>query len=270
MAEKKQKKSAPENKKKNLHEGHRQKFRERFLETGLRGFSKHNILEFILFYSIPRMDTNETAHRLLDEFGSLKGVFDAPVDALCNVEGIGLHSAIHLKLIHGLIRAYFDEDASKLKYIFSTEDIVNFLSPKFIGLTREAIYLVCLDANCKILKHSFLGQGGISSIDVDIRSIASDILACNATSVIVAHNHPGGVCAPSKEDKEATLRLKQFLSSIDVQLIDHIIFAGNDHFSFRNNPKFSYTVSAVPRFRSDNETELKYDNSSETEDEEIL
>lgn len=253
-------------KKSNLHEGHRKKVRERFLETGLKGFSKHNILEFILFYSIPRADTNEIAHRLIDEFGSLRGVLNAPIEHLRNVEGVGLHSAVLLKLIQGVVKAYSDEGAEKLNHIYNTDDMVNFLKPKFIGLTKETIYLVCLDANCRILKHSFLGQGKVNTIDIDIRSMTSDILACNATSVIIAHNHPGGICVPSKEDRDATIRLRSFLNSINVHLIDHIIFTEDEHFSFKNHPKLSYAVS----FRSDNETNSKYNSNYKTNDEEIL
>lgn len=237
MAEKKTKEKI------NLHKGHREKYREKFLKTGLKGFSKHNILEFLLFYSIPRADTNEIAHRLINEFGSLKGVLDAPVEALQLVEGVGANTAILIKLIPAMIKEYIDEDASRSQYIFSTQDAVNFLSPKFIGLRNEAIYLICLDKNGKILKHCFIGQGGIDSMDFDARTIAADVLACNATTVVIAHNHPGGVCSPSKADADTTIKLKSFLNTIDVELADHIIFASEGYFSFLKNPKYSYVLS---------------------------
>ena len=101
----------------NLHEGHRQRLKERFIKNGLSDFEDHNVLELLLFYSVPRSDTNELGHKLLKKFGSLSNVFDAPVDELCKVEGIGLHSATLIKLIPELCNLYYVVKSDKVSVV---------------------------------------------------------------------------------------------------------------------------------------------------------
>ena len=225
------------------HKGHRNSLRKKFIDSDFTGFNKHNLLELLLFYSIPRIDTNELAHSLLDTFGSLKGVFDAPIDAIMSVKGIGKNSAVLLKLIPVLMREYLNEDTDSTKYIFSTEEAVQFLKPKFFGLNSEAVYFICLDDSGRVLKNAFVGQGDFDSTTINVRKFASQILNSNADAVIIAHNHPVGVCAPSKEDIDTTIKLKNLLDSISVSLMDHIIFANDGYFSFLKNNIYSYIFS---------------------------
>lgn len=226
--------------KENLHLGHRKRKRDKFLETcSLEGMPENNILEFLLFYAIPRADTNELAHRLLREFGSLKGVFDAPVESLMNIDGVGEKTASLLKLIPSLVKIYLEESASDIKSILTTEDAVNYLRPKFTSLNKEALIMLCLNNTGKILKCSVISKGSIIAAEIDVRKIISEVINTNATSVIIAHNHPGGICAPSKADRNMTYRLARLLGSVHAKLLNHIIMTDSDYFSFADHPKFA-------------------------------
>lgn len=222
----------------NIHAGHRQRVRDKFIaQNSLDDFADHNILEFLLFYSVPRADTNELAHRLIREFGSLKGVFDAPVEALMKVDGIGENTAVLIKLIPSLTRIYMNQDAQSIKTIITTQDAVNYLRPKFMGMRNEALAMLCLNRSGKILKYSVISKGGIDYTHVDTRKILFDILSNNATEIIIAHNHPGGLCAPSKADIEMTRMISQSVMNTGTVLRNHIIISENDYFSFADNSR---------------------------------
>ena len=220
----------------NLHNGHRQRVLDRFRKEGIDGFSPHNILEMVLFYSIPRMDTNEIAHRLIDRFGSVAGVFDAPESELLKVDGIGDRSAAFLKMIPQLARYYMTEKAED-KIITSSRDAGEYLLPRYIGRTTEAVMVICLDNKNKVISTQVVHEGNVNTAEISIQAIATAALGCNATSVIVAHNHPGGLSLPSNEDIKTTEVICRTLSALNIKVLDHIIIADNDFVSLADSGK---------------------------------
>ena len=220
----------------NLHNGHRQRVLDRFRKEGIDGFSPHNILEMVLFYSIPRMDTNEIAHRLIDRFGSVAGVFDAPESELLKVDGIGERSAAFLKMIPQLARYYMTEKAED-KIITSSRDAGEYLLPRYIGRTTEAVMVICLDNKNKVISTQVVHEGNVNTAEISIQAIATAALGCNATSVIVAHNHPGGLSLPSNEDIKTTEVICRTLSALNIKVLDHIIIADNDFVSLADSGK---------------------------------
>lgn len=229
-----------EDKKKNPHEGHRKRVREQFMKEGkLDSFAEHNILELLLFYSSPRADTNELAHTLINRFGSLNGVFNAPYEALLEVKGVGEQTAVLLKLILELVKIYLKNKSSEIKYISHLEDSVKFIRPYFETINKEALIMVCLNNAGKILKTVVISEGASDFTQVDTRKLVQEVIFCNATQVILAHNHPGGVCAPSKADVDVTNRISFLLRSIRSRLANHIILTENDYFSFASNEKYA-------------------------------
>lgn len=213
------------------HDGHRARMKNRFLETGFTGFEKHNILELLLFYSIPRKDTNETAHELLDAFGSISGVFDAPLEELLKIKNITLSSAVLLKMIPALGAVYLDDRNSVGTILNSTEKIGSFLLPKFVGKTKEHFLLLCLDHKNKLLSCTSLGEGELNKVQVKARKIAEYAFKVSASSVVLAHNHPQGFAFPSDQDIYATQSIQRILRPLDIALLDHIIVAGGDFVS---------------------------------------
>lgn len=214
-----------------IHKDHRQRVRERYLKEGLDGFSEVQVLELLLFYVIPRQDTNPIAHRLIDRFGSLYQVLEAPVEELEKVEGIGPNAALLLSLITAVARVYAVNRTEKQKILRTIEDCGEYLKSFFIGRRSEMVYLLCLDAKCKVLGCREIGEGSVNSANVPIRRIVETALGLNATSVVLAHNHPSGIALPSGEDVLTTHRVAAALSTVDIVLVDHIVVADDDYVS---------------------------------------
>ena len=214
-----------------IHKDHRKHVRERFLREGLDGFTEVQVLELLLFYVIPRIDTNPIAHRLVDRFGSLAQVLEAPVEELEKVEGIGPNAALLLSLITAVSRVYAVNRTEKQKILRTIDDCGEYLKSFFIGRRTEVVYLLCLDAKCKVLGCRQVGEGSVNSANVPIRRIVELALGLNASSVVLAHNHPSGLALPSGEDVSTTCRVAAALSTVDIPLVDHIIVADDDFVS---------------------------------------
>lgn len=213
-----------------LHDGHRQRLIQRFLEEDLDNFEPHNVLELLLFYAIPRKDTNELAHVLIDTFGSLKGVFDAPYEELIKVTGIGPNTAALLKLVPSLTRTYYSSDARSV-ILDTSEKSGEYFLPYYIGQTEEVVRLACLDAGGKVISNQILHRGSANAAEVNLRKIVNIALRNNAMGVILAHNHPGGLPLPSEEDVATTKSIREALMPMGILLMDHIIVAGQDYVS---------------------------------------
>ena len=212
-------------------EGHRKRLRERFREEGLDHFDEVSVLEFLLFYAKPRTDTKQLARELLNRFGSLSRVLEATPTELEAVEGVGENTSTLLTLIPQLGRYYLVRRSDNPKILDSTNKYGKFLVDNFHGRRDESVFLLCLDAKCKMLACQMVGQGSVSSANVPIRKIVELALSANATTVILAHNHPSGIAIPSEEDKESTERLAMALSAMDIALADHVIVSDEDFVS---------------------------------------
>ena len=222
-----------------IHDGHRQRLKNRFLEEGLDSFEKHQVLELLLFYCIPRQDTNPLAHALIDHFGSLKQILEATPAELKKIPGMGDSAATFLSLLNAFYR-YYDEAANDEVTILSTPKACSsYLSRFFRSRRNEMVYMLCLDAKYKLLCHKEMGEGSVNSAAVPIRRIVETALGVNASMVILAHNHPSGLAVPSPEDQLTTKQLAYALSAVDIALIDHIVFADNEYVSMRDSGLFN-------------------------------
>ena len=219
-------------------EGHRKRLRQRFREEGLDHFEEVSVLELLLFYAKPRIDTKGLARELLNRFGSLSRVLEATPAELETVEGVGESISTLLTLVPQLGRYYLVNRSENPKILNSTEKYGKFLVDNFHGRREESVFLLCLDAKCKMLACQMVGQGSVSSANVPIRKIVELALAANATTVILAHNHPSGLAIPSEEDKEATERLAMALSAMDIILADHVVVADSDFVSLAHSGVF--------------------------------
>ena len=185
----------------------------------------------LLFYCIPRKDTNPIAHSLLDHFGSLSQVLEAPVEELQKVEGIGESTALYLSMLPQIGR-YYLVDRTQREVILPTIDKCGaYLTPFFFGRPLETVFLLCLDAKCKMLCCKEIGEGSVNSAGVPVRRIVETALNANATTVVLAHNHPSGIALPSSDDVQTTHRVAAALDTVDIILADHIIVADDDFVS---------------------------------------
>ena len=218
-----------------IHDGHREKMRQRFLKSGLDAFADHEALELLLYYAIPRRDTNPIAHALMERYGSLSAVLAAPVEDLKKVEGVGESAAILLKLAPQLYRKAKMSDAEQETILSSVERVGAYLLDRFAGEKNEVVYQLCLDRKGKLLVCKKLGEGGVASADLDIRRLVENALLTGASAVVLAHNHPSGVALPSRDDYAATDRAKTALAVVGVALTDHIIVADGDFVSMADS-----------------------------------
>ena len=219
-----------------LHSGHRERLRQRFLREGLRDFEPHHTMELLLFYGIPRRDTNEIAHRLLDTFGSIPGVLMASYEELVKVPGITANAAALIRLTGELVREYYDGQLPKDMILDTPEKIGKYILPKFIGERNEKVLLVCLDNKCKVLQCSFVSEGSVSATEINVRRILEQAINSHATAVVIAHNHPSGFALPSVEDQTSTRSIAFTLDAAGIQLVDHLVVAEDDYVSMRSTP----------------------------------
>lgn len=225
-------------KKDNPHKNHRARLRETFRKAGIDGMPDHNILELLLFYSIPRKDTNELAHKLIAEFGSLSRVFDATYEQLLDVEGVGESSALLISMLPGICRRYVEGKMQGKINLADPADAQNYLKDKFYGCKTEVFYLLCLDSTGNLINCSKLGEGTSGTVLVDKRNAMQIAFRNDADKVILAHNHPKGIAAPSKKDLELTREFSSVFSSVGIRVVDHIIVADNDTLSLASVEKF--------------------------------
>lgn len=219
----------------NLHNGHRERVKDRFINDGLDNFAPHNILEILLFYSIPRKDTNEIAHNLIKRFGSLSNVLDADFDELIKVEKVTKNTAILIKLIPSISSKYLKEKASVDGVLNTVEKIGEFLKSLYIGKTTECVYCVAFDSKLKVIKTELLFSGSVNAVSITNRKVVEFAAINKASIIVVSHNHPNGVAIPSQADIQTTIRLKEALALIEVRLLDHIIVADDDFVSMRDS-----------------------------------
>ena len=217
--------------KKCIHDGHRKRLKARFMKTGLDDFEPHNVLELLLFYGIPRKDTNPLAHRLINRFGSISAVFDARPEELMKVDGITENTAVLISMIPQLARKYLEDKSDAVNAISGFDDIGTYLMPKFVGRTVETIMLAALDNKNKIISCSIVAEGENDKAKLSKRKVMEEAIRVGATRVVLAHNHPRGFAMPSKEDVLLTEEVYALLRTVDIELVDHIIFAEDDFVS---------------------------------------
>lgn len=216
----------------NIHDGHRQRMREKFLRSGADAFADHELLEILLFYAQPRCNTNEIAHKVLNHFGSLQKVLAAPVEEIAKVEGIGQNSAFLIAFIAPICRRAIISEMKNETILDTTRRLGEFFVGLFMAERSEIMYQLCLDAKGRRLNLFKVNQGSHVAVGLDMREIVANALSCNAAMVVLAHNHPSGVALPSDEDRAGTEQVRQALETINVILADHIIVADNDYISF--------------------------------------
>lgn len=201
----------------------------------LDAFADHEVLELLLYYAVPRQDTNPIAHRLMEKFGSLDAVFAADRAALEEVEGIGENASTLISLMFPLMRRIRASSGAHETILSDTEQAGAYFLDLFFGEREEKLYEACLDAKGRLLACHLVAEGDTESVQLNMRKIVENALKCGASSVLLAHNHPSGVALPSPADNATTLSVFDALRTVGVELADHIIVADDDFVSLRHN-----------------------------------
>ena len=215
-----------------IHDGHRERMKKRFAEGRLSGFDDINALEMLLFYALPRQDTNALAHRLIDRFGSLARVLSADMAELESVDGIGENAAMLICLVTQINKRYLESRSIEKQRITSIADAGEYFIAKFAYETCEISYALLLNNSGGIIACREIGRGVVNAANIRVRRLVELAIEHKAASVIVAHNHPDGETQPSVEDELSTSSMRSALGLVGVKLIDHIIVSGDRFFSF--------------------------------------
>jgi DNA repair protein RadC len=225
----------------NIHVGHRGRLKEKIIGLAPgEDIQDEKLLEMLLFYGIPRQDTVPMARELLARFGDLSGVFDACVDDLLDVKGMTRNAAALIKLQRPLCREYVLSKFGKKKVLKSLDEIGDFVHAKYFASCGENFSILYLDRLGKVISFETVVHGSIDSVGVSIRTVVERVLKNDATAIVIAHNHPGGVALPSPQDIAVTEQIAQALKIISVNLVDHIIVSGEDYTSMAQSAKYAY------------------------------
>ena len=227
----------------NIHAGHREKMRARFIrDKGFENFEDHQILDLLLYYANTRSDTNPLAHELLDRFGSLKGVLEARPEQLMTVHGIGQQQATLISMVVPLTRVWHRCAMTVPDRIGNSREAEDYCLSILAGERTERFYVVSLNAKCNVLGRRKISEGSLSEVSAYPRMVLETALNYNAHSVLLCHNHPGGTCAPSPEDIASTLQLQRLLNGVGILLLDHIIVAGDRTYSMIQHGDIDYRI----------------------------
>lgn len=210
-----------------IHKGHRKRLKEKYLNDGIDNFAEHEILELLLYYALPQKDTNPLAHKLLDNFGSISAIFEAPTSHLLSL-GITENTATLLKLIPDLTRIYYDDRFNNKSKRIDTSNLCDYFRYKFLGRTVEHLHLLLMDGKYNEVYSGIISKGTLTAANVPIRKIIELAVFYNAQYAVIAHNHLSGIALPSKSDLYATKDVFEALKLIDIKLLDHIIIADED------------------------------------------
>ena len=218
--------------------GHRERLRKRFEKSGLDGFNDYEVLELMLAYAMPRKDTKALSKNLLKRFGSLKGILAADKKELEKADGLGRQSVIFIKTLNEFIKFYFEHQAEKNEIQFtSLEQTAEYLRATIGNYRNEVVKVLYLNSQNKMIHTELVSEGTVNESYLNPRKIVETALRNDATSVIVAHNHPDGIPEPSEEDNLITQKIADALKVVDIDLQDHIIIADNGFYSFRQQGK---------------------------------
>ena len=215
--------------------GHRKRLRERFLKGGLTGFADHEVVELLLTLCIPRRDVKSSAKALLARFGSLRGILDAPIAELQQVEGIGAVAPVALRIIRETASLYLQQKAEAVTVLASPETLKVFWRSRLGGVGHEVFEIAYLDSGYRLMRDGVetLEEGTVDRAAVYPRRVMEAALRRGAASVVAAHNHPSGDVTPSEQDKVLTRALVLAATSLQLKVLDHLIVSADEVFSFR-------------------------------------
>ena len=221
--------------KSNDNAGHRQRLRERFCRSGLDGMQDYEAIELLLSYAIPRRDVKPLAKTLLREYGSIAGLMDAPIYSLVDKHGLGNSSAVLIRLVREICSAYLEQRARDADLMDSTRDAEDFMRMKLGGRPQETLMTIFINSRNRIIGYD-LESGTVDQTVVYVRELARRAVLCNATGVILAHNHPSGLCVPSPEDLRMTEAVRTALETFGIKLLGHFLVTPSECRRICRNP----------------------------------
>ncbi len=222
-----------------IHSGHRIRMRSRALDTEFNGFSEHEILELLLFYALPRVNTNNLAHMLINKFGSLSAVLDAPVSQLADIPGLSSASASFIRLISELCDLYSSSEPENIKFT-STAELKQFFIDYFKSNNADICLVISVDSDFRLTALRSFPTAVLTDNSIPPKQLVSTILGCKMERIVIGQNHPGKLPIPTESDYTITKLFSELLTPLSIELCDHIICGSNHAFSMREKSAFSF------------------------------
>ncbi len=215
--------------------GHRQRLREKFLKSGFLGFADYEVVELLLTLAIPQRDVKKPAKALIERFGNLRGILDAPAEDLQNVDGIGNVAPVALRILREAANLYLQQAAEQQDSFTDAESLSRFWRAKIGALRNEVFQVGYLDSAYRLLRDGIetLEEGTVDRAAVYPRRVMEAALRRNAACLVFAHNHPNGNVQPSDQDKVLTRALVLAAQTVQIKVLDHLVVSTDRVFSFR-------------------------------------
>lgn len=204
--------------------------------------TEKEVLTHVLQFASTKANKEELAHNLLETFGSLKAVIEARPEQLETVNGIGKKTADFISSFLPMFKVYkacLNDDSGR---IGNSREAENFCLSLLAGNRIEEFYVICLNAQCKVIGKRKISTGSIAEVSAYPRIVTETALNYNAHSVLLAHNHPGGTCAPSPEDISSTIQIQKILNQLGILVLDHIIVANDKTYSMIQHGDIDYRI----------------------------
>ncbi len=222
-----------------LHAGHRERMRKRFLSTGITGFSDHELLELMLFYVLPRVNTNQISHSLIKHFDNFDSVLQANADELSDINGIGSSAALFLNFMSYMSRRYLISSHSNMHFS-SSDDIKNYFIDYFNNSDSELCVILNLNMQLELVSAVSFPVESILSGKITPRNIAEIILKYNSYCIVIGINHPDKLPVPTENDYRLTKIIAEILTPLGTEIFDSVICGSGKAFSMRKNGAFSF------------------------------
>ena len=216
---------------------------ERFAaESGFDSFDDREILAMIISLAGGRRNTDETVSALMNRFANLKNILEAPRQALTAVKGVSEKVAITISAVVPLMRVWERKALQTPTRIGNSRDADHYCKSLLLGRQKEHFFVICLNAQCQVVGSQLISVGTLAEVSAYPRSIVTAAINCNAHSVLLCHNHPGGTCSPSPEDISSTLKIQKLLNALNILVLDHIIVAGSNTYSMIQHGDIDYRI----------------------------
>jgi DNA repair protein RadC len=215
--------------------GHRQRLRERFLESGLDGFHDYEVIELLLTLATPRKDCKDAAKSALKKFQTLQGVLEAPSHELCEVEGIGPKNSLGLQLIKAVSDRFLEKKLIDKNPVNNSKELFDYLYHTIRDKSRESFKIIFLNSKNRVIATETHSEGTLTASSVYPREVVQAALRHRAAALIFAHNHPSGDPKPSAEDIAITRQLVFAGKIMGITIHEHIIIGDNSYYSFADH-----------------------------------
>ena len=213
--------------------GHRGRLKTRFLKNGASALAEYELLELLLFRSIPRRDTKPLAKHLISVFGSFSEVLAAPPERLMEIKGIGQSTITDFQIVKASAEALISGEVREKPLLGSWSSVIDYCRAAMAFEDKEQFRILFLDKKNKLIKDEVQQVGTVDHTPVYPREVVKRALELSATAIILVHNHPSGDPTPSRADIEMTKTVNEIASSLGITVHDHIIIAKDGHASLK-------------------------------------